>query len=63
MQFQGPKKQINSVNYLAGAIAFTPFISRNLNPEKEFRPGIPVPSSEKLCGPEQTSIIPVNFCR
>jgi hypothetical protein len=32
--FQGQKKQINSVNYLAGGIAFGPFVSRNLTPEK-----------------------------
>src|SRR5258705_1988655 len=28
--FQGQKKEINSVNYLAGGIAFGAFISRNL---------------------------------
>jgi hypothetical protein len=31
--FQGQKKQINSANYLAGGIAFGPFVSRNLTPE------------------------------
>lgn len=31
--FQGQPKQINATNYLAGGMAFGPFISRNLTPE------------------------------
>lgn len=31
--FLGQKKEINATNYLAGGMAFGPFISRNLTPE------------------------------
>jgi mono/diheme cytochrome c family protein len=46
--FQGQKKEINSVNYLAGGIAFGPFISRNLTPQNGLPAGHTFPEFRQI---------------
>jgi hypothetical protein len=36
--FKGEPKKVNAANYLAGGVAFGPFVSRNLTPESNGQP-------------------------